>query len=334
MVGNLKDVSEFGVDNFSKFVRADVGVDRSSIDLDNFDHIRIPNLKRETLFLKVLKEANVTLYAYEEGNLNLYFLKSNTGKIEQLIYKPYKLDNQRVNFYSYFRQQLLNVMDCKDMKSEIEKTHYNKVELENIFQKYYECSAQTGTEINTNKPKTKFSLTIKPGITMRSFAFKRPNYPEANVDFGTKTFGRIGVELEALLPFNKGKWALFIEPYYDYYNYSKTIPTYGDVKAKSTAVNLPCGVRHYMFLNNNSRLFLNLAYNLNIFSSDSTASYQFAQTDITIETGSSITVGLGFKYNKYSAEVRTDIGSTTATNYSDLQIKTAPISFIFGYTIF
>lgn len=329
----LQDIAEFGIDNFSKYVRAYVEVDRTSRDLNNYGWSRIPEYKTETLFLKVLKEANITLYSYEDGNLNLYFLKPTDGKIEQLIYKPYKIDNQRIDFYQYFRQQLLNVMECKNSKSDIEKTHYNKVELESIFQKYYDCSSQKGTEINTNKPKSKYNITIRPGVTMRSFAFERNNFSAADVDFGNKTFGRLGIEFEVVLPFNKGKWALFLEPNYDYYNYSKTIPIYGDVKVDSKAINLPIGLRHYMFINKKSRFFLNLAYSLNV-TNNSSASYQNAQNDIEIVQGSNLVGGLGFKYNKYSVEIRTDFSPSTTTNYSDIESKTTGFSFILGYTIF
>lgn len=332
--GSLKEVAEFGIDNFSKYIRANIGVDRASLDTDNYDANRIPNYKPETLFLRILKDGNVVLYSYEDGSLNLYFIRAKAGKIEQLVNKPYKIDNQKVGFYQYFRQQLLNSFEeCKDIKDNVENVKYNKVDLEAIFEKYYKCSGQTVAEINKNKPKSEFNLSIKPGITMNSLSFKRENISAADVDFGSKISYRLGVELEIILPFNKGKWALFLEPNYNSYSFSKEIPTYGKVKADCKVINLPLGLRHYMFLNKESKLFLNLAFNVNI-SNNSTASYQNAQNDIEINQGGDLVVGFGFKYKRYSAEVRSNLSNSGRTNYTDLEAKTNIIAFIFGYTIF
>lgn len=332
--GTLKEVAEFGVDNFSKYVRANVDVDRASIDLNNYDFSRIPNYKPEILFLKVIKEGNVVLYSYEEGNLNLYFIRAKEGKIEQLVNKPYKIDNLQTGFYQYFRQQLLNAFeDCKDIKEAVEKTKYNKTGLESVFVKYYQCSGQTVAEINKNKPKSDFNLSIRPGIAMNSFAYEGDSFTGSDVDFGNKSSVRLGVELEVVLPFNKGKWALLAEPNYKAVSFSKTVPTYGEVTADIKTINVSLGVRHYMFLNTKSKLFLNLVYNVNV-SNSSTGGYQFALDEFDINQGDNFSAGLGYKYKKYSAELRFDLSGKYATSYEFVEAKTNTIAFILGYTFF
>jgi len=60
----IKTVKEFGIYNFSKYIRSTVDIDRSSKNLKNLTTSRYPVFKAEELFLKVLVDGKYNLYEY------------------------------------------------------------------------------------------------------------------------------------------------------------------------------------------------------------------------------------------------------------------------------
>src|ERR1700690_3644254 len=81
---------EFGVDNYSRFVRRTVRMDVSSEYLDSLRSERNPIWSEQKLFLKVLVEGKATLYFYQGGNIVRYFYEVNGLAVQQLIYKRYR----------------------------------------------------------------------------------------------------------------------------------------------------------------------------------------------------------------------------------------------------
>lgn len=328
--GNLQNVVEFGVESSFKYIKANVDMDRASLDLNNFNEDRTPKLKPETVFLRVLREANESFYSYEENNLHLYFIKVSKNKIEQLINKPYKMEDSKIGFYQYYKQQLINSFDCGDLKSIIEKTAYNKSDLTAAFDKYYECSGQVVKKASQNSDKTEFNIRLRPGISYRSTKLHRSG-ETADVDYGSKPCFRIGLEVEAALPFNNNKWALFIEPNYEISSFSKTIPTYGNVTLKENIFSAPIGVRYYVSVNKNSKLFLNLAYNIMLFR-NSDGVYETTDENFSVEKKHTVLLGVGYNYKKFSLEARFDLNdSTGATDFVYISAKSKAYGLILGY---
>ncbi|MEX0314438.1 MAG: tRNA modification GTPase, partial [Allomuricauda sp.] len=90
----ITKVKEFSVQNYSKYIRANVKIDRSSSNINQLSSTRNPVFKEETLFLKILVEGTSNLYYYEDGNLIRYFYsKDGHHNLEQLIFKYYLKDN-------------------------------------------------------------------------------------------------------------------------------------------------------------------------------------------------------------------------------------------------
>lgn len=330
---NLQNTSEFGIDIFFKYIRVTVDMERTTMDLNNYNYDRTPKFKTETVFLKALKESDISLYSYEENNLHLYFIKKGTNKIEQLINKPYKLDEARVDYYQYYKQQLINSLQCDGLKADIEKTGYNKSGLMEVFEKYYKCSGQTVKEISKDKGKTEIKFYVTPGVTLRSYKLERAG-ENATADFAAKPSARIGAEMEVILPFNHAKWALFIEPNYETYSFSKEIPTYNNVTIEEQTIYAPIGVRHYMLINKNSKLFLDLALNLFI-AKNSKGNYGATDENFEVKDKNNLVCGLGYAYKKYRLEVRFDLDSTVElTSENHIQAESKAFSFIFGYNFF
>ena len=152
-------------------------------------------------------------------------------------------------------------------------------------------------------------------------------------DFGAKTQLRIGVEAELILPFNKNKWSLFLEPVYSSFKAEGGGTEYtSEVNYK--VIDFQMGVRHYMFLSSKSSIFLNtgIVYAVNI----SDKEYSPIRYTITLpyEPTPQIVLGVGIKKEKLSAEVRYLGTQNLMATQTVWESKFTSLAFVAGYEIF
>ena len=160
-------------------------------------------------------------------------------------------------------------------------------------------------------------------------------------DFSNKIGFRIGLEAEFIFPFNKNKWAFIFEPTYSSFkSKTTTASTQGDRKRDFTAdysyIEFAAGFRHYMFLNNNSKLFINAQYVIEHASSNSKviANYYDSITELDITPNNSLVLGLGYNYKKkYNIEARANF-KNVLDNYLEWTSKYQTVALVFGYSIF
>jgi len=340
---NILSVKEFGIYNVSKYLRSTVNIDRSSKVLGQMTRIKEPIFKEEQLFLKVLVEGKASLFKYVDGNLVRFFYKVDDSIIDQLIFKKYITKDNQVVTNVIFRQQLLNDLKCGVVNiDDFHKINYNDNRLIDFFIKYNQCSNSEYKSFENKNKEDHFNLSLKVGLNDSSLDIKsfRSAFANRDTDFGSQTGFKIGLELEYILPFNKNKWSIYLEPTYQKYEAEKellniptaTIPIDDKITVNYTSVELPIGVRHYMFLNNNSKLFINAALIFDLSSSK----FDFERLpDLEIRGDNNLTFGLGYKFkDRYSLEFR------HATTRDLLSVQSAwsagykTSSIIFGYTIF
>lgn len=328
----IKLVKEFGVYNYSKHIRSTVNIDRSSKNLNDLSPTRSPIFKEEELFLKVLVDGKSNLYQYEDRNLVRFFYdKVSSNTIEQLIFKYYTSTIHTIGENETFKQQLLNDLKCQDIEArDVEKIRYDKGELVKLFVRYNQCSNSELINFDKKQKKDLFNLTPRLGLNSSSLSVQNALSSTRNVDFGNKLGIRLGIEAEIILPFNKNKWAVIIEPTYRSFKSEKTLTTL-DTKIDYTSIELPVGIRHYFFINSNSKLFVNGSCIMD-FASNSILSYS---TGAEFEINKSINFGFGVGYkqnDKYSLELRCHTNRKLLHGLSDADFST--VSVILGYSIF
>lgn len=159
-----------------------------------------------------------------------------------------------------------------------------------------------------------------------------------NVNFDNEFIYRFGGELEMILPFNNNKWAIIIEPSYQSYS-GETIrynseSFLSDVKIEATynSLEIPFGVRHYFFLNDESKIFVNAFYTL-IYTKDSDIKFN-DETGLEIEKAAGQSIGLGYSNKKLSAECRYEFTRDILSTYSYWFSDYNQVSLIFGYQLF
>jgi hypothetical protein len=340
-------VKEFSITNASKYISSTVKIDRSSENINELNYEINPIFKEEEkLFLKVLIEGKANLFEYVEGNLKRYFYNTEGSNIEQLIFKSYINTEDKITKNNRFRYQLWNDLKCSNFKiSSIENLDYKKYELVSFFVEYNKCNNQEYVNFEQKQKRDFFNLSIRPRINNSSLTIHNSMANYGNIDFENKTGFGFGLEAEFILPFNKNKWAIAVEPTYQNYKAENTTnlkTIYGDVlltaEVNYSSIEIPVSLRHYFFLNNNSKIFINASY---IFDSSSKSSIEFRKSNNSIYNSLEIKpqpnfgFGIGFKKNdKYSLEIRYQTAREILYNYASWYSEYPTLSVIFGYSFF
>ena len=340
MTENIKNVKLFEVDNQVKFLRATVKIDRSSSDVKDMSPTKEPQFIEEQVFLKQLVNGEANLYSYSDGGFIRYFLQMGNGQIDQLIYKPYEVEAQKVAYNEDYKVQLKNVLTCQGISNNtFDNLAYSEKSFTNLFLKHNNCANPDYVNVSNNTSKGKFNIAIRPRINFSSYTQNNFERPAASFEMDQKmTFG-VGVEFEYLLPFNKNKWAVIVEPTYQSYKNEDTREINGTLTTKVdySTIQLPVGIRHYMFLNDTSQLFVNAQYVMDVSSkftyevnNDGGKTYNYVDK----KPSSNFALGVGYKYkSKFGAEFRYFTKKNVARDiYYDFIYNS--FSFILSYNIF
>jgi len=342
---SIKNIQEFGIDHERKYIRKTVKVDQSVEILDKISDRKEPEFKEETVFLKYLVEGKANLFYYENSELKKFFFNIDNSQVVPLIYKSYYLNSSQISYNEDYKQTLSKSLNCDLDKNRIEKIQYKANDLSKAFMDYNEC-IHTGTAVNYNQVSEKrdlFNLNVRPGINFSSFETVLSSYFGGNGEvtkFNRESSFRIGLEAEFVLPFNKNKWALFAEPTFQYYKTEKESVVYPgqSFEMKSTrtvdykSIEIPFGVRHYFFINDQSKIFVNLAY---VFDFNLKSEIKYDYQILEISSGNNMAFGIGYKYkDRFSAEFRATTHRNLLQNYNTFTSRYQTMSFILGYTLF
>lgn len=337
---------EFGVYNSLKYVSRTVDIDRSTEDLSKLGISPNPVFKEETLFLKVLVEGKANLYYYGHGNLKRFFYNVDENNIEQLIFKTYKdSTNLKLIENNRFRQQLWNSLSCSSMeRKKFENLDYHKKVLIKIFSEYNAC---IGAEFLTYEDKIKrkiLSISLRPRINFQSL--NAHNALDKNkFDWGNKTGFGMGIEAEFFLPLNKNKWSFIIEPTFQSFNGRINSPEYYNPRSFLIAdmdyqsIEIPIGIRHYFYLNQKWKLFVNatVTYEISNFSSELKISRLSGYSLNNLEAGEigidNFSFGAGIKAGLVGIEVRHHMNRDPLSNYVNWQAEYKTSSVILSASL-
>ncbi|CAA9198038.1 porin family protein [Flavobacterium collinsii] len=343
----ITNVQEFGIENHTTYKRAKVNIDLSSDVLESFSTDKNPIWKEQLVFLKVLVKGEASLYYYTNNDITRFFYETKERSAEQLVHKEYiaELNNSRTTVENnYFRQQLFNNVKTKNTTEyDVKNLPYKKEALMKYFLKYNNISSDEIEKTITSANKSIYHLKITPGIGFSSISIDGINRDGYNsVDYSKKATFKIGLEGELILPFNKNKWSLFINPTYQQYeNKSETgvINYMNDgmrvefpSEVKYSAIQIPFGVRHYFFLSSKSKIFINAGYAIDVSGKFKLTS---KPTNLDSSTSGNFLTGLGYNFkNKVTAEIRANSRKDILTGFTSYSGAYRSLDFILGYTIF
>tara|TARA_B110000967_G_C18863293_1_gene551283 strand:+ start:141 stop:1364 length:1224 start_codon:yes stop_codon:yes gene_type:complete len=342
---DIKSIKGFGILKVSKYIRSTVKIDRSSKNLNELSDTKAPIFKEELLLLKVLIEGQANLYHYEDGNLERYFFNKDNSNIKQLIFKSYKTNEYNVGKNNRFKQQLWNDLKCSSITTNnIKKLEYKKNSLIRFFTEFNKCNNSDFINYEEKQKKDLFNLTLRPRLNNSSLSLQNSTFNSPNIKFENKLNFSFGIEAEYILPVNKNKWSLFIEPTYQNYKAENTTNVNnvsgGKVisEVNYNSIEVPLGIRHYFFINSTSKIFINASYVLD-FSSKTSIELKRADgssyNSLDIKSQNNLAFGIGYKLNdKYGLEFRYQTSREVLGDYVFWSSDFKTVSIIFGYTIF
>ena len=330
--GKIDEVKEFSINSGAKYKRFTTNIDTSSDQMSTLSSNPSPEFRTEQLFLKVLVEGKATLFYFKGNGLTRFFYSKSDSIAKQLIYKEYLARPTSIAKNETFRQQILLDMSCpkKITEQTIQKLSYKKGDLINFFNLYNKCIDPSFVGRVENNTKAKFfHLRIRPGLSSSSLVIF--NNLSDNTDFGSKANIRFGIESEFILHFNKNKWAILLEPVFQYF---KSTVAYGNKTAVADikAIEFSGGVRHYFFLNDFSAIFVNGSYILGVPLGSSIITQKGVHCESGINTEMSF--GAGYVHKKYSFEIRYVLPRDILSSYFYLHSNYKVLSAIFGYKLF
>ncbi|MBL7871404.1 MAG: outer membrane beta-barrel protein [Cyclobacteriaceae bacterium] len=330
----VAEIKEFGVGAMSRYVGADLKIDRSSDVTSQLTYDRNPVWNNERLFLKVLIDGKASLLYYSDGNLIRFFYQIG-DTIQQLVYKKYHTDNNTSKTNQAFRQQLfMNVKCGNGIIEDFNHIDYNKGDLKKYFIDFNKCSGIEFVDYTILRERDFFNLKITPGINSGTMAIK-DDYTRNHAKSGTfQSIGdiRIGLEAEFVLPFNNDKWSLIIEPNYQSYN-STFIGTTETYKVRYNSFEIPVGLRYYMFFNKDSRLFINALMGKS-FPINSFIDMRIVNEPFGVSPSANISVGIGYNFKRIGCELRYYKNRDMLNEYIYWGASYTRISLILGIKIF
>ena len=342
---DIKEVKEFEIGDQIKFVRKTLNIDQSSNLVNKLSFKYDPEFMEKTVFLFQLVDGKAKLYKYEDGSYEKFFIAMDDQETKQLIYKQYEYKNEKevgvIGYNNDYKKELQKLLTCSNLSpKDFTNLEYKENSLRKLFSSYNQCENPAYKNQIKEQRKGFLNISLRPRIN--SSVLKAGNEVYAagyRFEMERKTSFGIGLEFEYVLPFNKNKWSIIFEPTYRTYKaeeVSNNIPNYF-YKASGIyeSIELPIGFRHFLFLNNESKLFVNAQYAFEVILKNK---FDFKGADgksnYTLESGSNGNYALGVGYNfkkKYGVEVRYFTNKNIFKQYVFYTAKYQNLSLIFSY---
>lgn len=326
---SIQQVQAFEITGITLYERHRVNIDRAPQEINNLGYNRNPEMKEETLFLKVILDGENKLYRYRDNNtLQLYF-KKGTNDINALVHKRYLTNAQDIAENNYYQQQLLNEFKCDNGKlPRPANVKYTTGDLLDYFQKYNTCSGIQTEEVDQREKRATIQITAVAGMNANSYSVNAAS--RAPIDFGSSTTPVFGIEFEYIMPFNNNKWSLFADTRLASFDSESIVESpivlgtqlpSQKVVLDHASVDFSLGVRHYFFLGDSSKIFVNLSYAIEV-SSDTTINFERG-TDLNADLSvGTYGLGVGYTYKDIRIEARVNgtknhFGKAFATGSSE-----------------
>jgi hypothetical protein len=337
-VAGIQTVKEFGITGYSKYVRADVKLDKSDKAINKLSFDKEPQFQEELVFLKLLVEGTVTLLTYEDKNITRYFYQSGSSEIVPLIYKQYMTDKGVATNDDYKKQLLTNFYTHGVTMSDLQDIKYSTKDLERLFIKMNDNSGSHFTNFE-DKKKDVFNLTLKPGVNFNKLSVQSEVSSFYNTDFDMEKNFRFGVEAEFIFPFFRNKFGILVEPSYQYYQaeHPASLERFSS-EVNYQSIEFAGGIRYYFFLNDKSKIYINplFVYEFDFNSTIKIIRFEeFVQENLQVKSKINMAAVAGYKYkNKYSFEIRYYTKRELLVPYTHWAASYNSFSVTLGYTIF
>ncbi|NMM48098.1 hypothetical protein [Marinigracilibium pacificum] len=310
---STSDLIEFGVDNEFKFIKKNVEIDIKRRYLGKITNQRIPELREESLFLKVLIEGKASLYKFSENDLDWYFYSIDSSKIEQLIYRKYEV-NSEVRELKMFQQQLNNSFSANStFEYDYHSLKYKEYMLLNLFLDYNNTNNDLDLNLSKRTKKWHLNLVLRPGLRSSKLnEFKISNDQSNSI--------RIGLNTKIILPMRSERWAINLEPVYHNLEYK-------DLGFKYETLEFNTSFSYSIIKKKDIQLYLSAGLGTDYIIDQYFEGFNF--------TGATYLIGgVGSTYKNFGIELRASSRKNILSEYINYNTNITAYEVILGYTFF
>jgi hypothetical protein len=346
--GTLNSIKEFGIEGVFRYVKATVDMDQSLSQTSRMTNYPEPDFRSETVFLKQLVDGEARLYVYQNSKFQRFFMQLKESEIQPLVYKQYIVNQNQVKENVSYKKDLYDQLKNETINStRFKNLRYDAKSLTALFNEYNTSVNSTSLVYKRPGASGKFRVAAKLGYFSTALDVQQEGTGAINTDVRSVNLGndsgvRIAAELEYVLPFNKNKWALFIEPGYQSYSGEGEVevdsqnPNFREtLEVEYNFIDVPLGLRHYMFLNDKNSIFINAAV---VFAFDLSGTFNytnetFNQRDPDINSSANLVFGIGYKYDqKIGIEGRVNTARNITRDEAFLNSAFSSLGVVLSYT--
>ncbi|HEU0137120.1 MAG TPA: hypothetical protein VFQ50_07510, partial [Flavobacterium sp.] len=184
--------------------------------------------------------------------------------------------------------------------TDFENVDYNSTDLVDLFVRYNQTESPNFNNLREKQNKNSLKFAVTAGVSLANVSLYNVTN-SGEFDFEQQQIFSVGMELEYIMAFNQKKWALFLSPNFQSYSADGKEGTHA-LRINYKFIELPAGLRHYFYLNDQSKIFINAGYLLVFDTTVNTITY--GPSTLEISRTSNAFVGAGFSYGKFGLEIR------------------------------
>lgn len=346
---SISDMIEFSIYNTEHYYKKfNISIDEMALS-DFNNNSRELNYSDKVDFLRVLVSGKANLY--EHPGTGIFFFNLDNEKVNQFQFKKYISKESIKKENKDYQRQLFEVLKCDNFSTEkFLKVKHTRKDLIKLFSDYNECQNSEYKTYQANKTPVVFNVNAQLGI---NFTTLETEYTILGHDtkqtFDSQTVFTPGIELELVFPFHKNKWAVFAGATYHNFKESKEdviiLDTdLGEISFEYSYLEIPLGIRHYMYLNSDYKLYLSVAFAPVMHLSNNNeepftreeglqGDISFEEKNATSNTATIIGVGCNFK-SKFSLGLNYYTAKKINNSKDYSNNMNGAISLIASYTLF
>ena len=289
-IAKIENIREFAVGN-SKFIRTTVKIDNSVNQDGKLSSTAAPDFVTETVLLKVLIEGSADLFYFRRKGEDRFFFRTNDGPINQLVYKKFLGPTICTPIITLSGSAKIQCHCKKTSDQMFKRLRYDEV-MKKHFIEHNVCSGDSRGRQGCQKKNYLLKYTGMDLANAHATYINNQLYAE----YDSKPGFRLGLDMEIVLPFNRNKWAVMVEPTYQ--SYKSQSKAKNKQKIEYTSIEMPLGVRHYFFLNKSTTIFLDAGAVFDLPFKYETTAFEAKKPS------ASVMAGIGVSFKKFSIEGR------------------------------
>lgn len=300
----ISEINEFVINDYGKFVCADVEIDISPAKISELTTRKEPLWESKRLALNELVCGATSLYVYHLQDCDRFFYKLPDGKITQLVYKEFlSSDYKNILQNKTYIFQLFRDVNRDQTSESISKVKYEAGALAEYFNNYNGNICKFEKKSNFES----FNIKLRIAGNYTGLKIKSLFYWQYDFNFSPTFLPGIDLEFEKFIHLKNNRFSVVFMPSFTYYDNSvrtSILQFQHLAKCKFAYIEFPLGLRYNYNLNKNSSLYVTGYLNSNINIDFNSIQMLPEPISIGFKKMGNFAFDIGYVYKKWSVAIR------------------------------